>query len=206
MTGLAAADFTIGGTATGWTVASVTGSGVGPYTITLSGGTAGTVSLTLAANAVSDTAGNNGPASASSAPSVTVDRSAPAVSSFTAPASPTNATSLPYSLSFSKSVTGLAAADFTIGGTATGWTVASVTGSGVGPYTITLSGGTAGTVSLTLAANAVSGHRRQQRPGQCEQRPVGHGRSLGSGGALDRRFLAQPGRSKSVRPCTSARL
>ena len=156
VTGLAASDFTVGGTATGWTVGAPTGSGAGPYTINLTGGGAGTVVLTLNASAVTDAAGNGSPTSSSSAPTVTVDRSPATVSSFNAPASPTSATTLAYSLTFSESVTGLAASDFTVGGTATGWTVGAPTGSGAGPYTINLTGGGAGTVVLTLNASAVT--------------------------------------------------
>ena len=156
VTGLAAGDFAISGSATGWTVGAPSGSGAGPYTITLSGGDAGTVILTLNANTVTDTAANTGPASANVAATVTVDRTAPSVSAFTPPSTPTNATSLPYNLTFSQGVTGLAAGDFAITGTATGWTVTTVTGSGVGPYTVTLGGGTPGTVILTLNAGSVT--------------------------------------------------
>ena len=154
VSGLAAGDFTISGSATGWSVGSITGSG--PYTITLTGGTAGTVILTLGASSVADPAGNAGPASPTTAATVTVDRTAPSVAVFTPPASPTNATSLAYSLTFDEPVTGLTAGDFAIGGTATDWSVTDVGGSGSGPYTVTLTGGTVGTVILTLTASTVS--------------------------------------------------
>ncbi len=84
------------------------------------------------------------------------DATAPSVSAFTAPTTPTNATSLAYTTTFSEPVSGLAAGDFAISGTATGWSVTDVSGSGAGPYTITLTGGGAGTVILTLNANTVS--------------------------------------------------
>ncbi len=86
VSGLAAGDFAITGTATGWSVSSITGSG--PYTVSLGSGTAGTVILTLNANTVSDGAANTGPASASTATTVTVDRTAP-VGTFTIPANTT---------------------------------------------------------------------------------------------------------------------
>jgi hypothetical protein len=155
VTGLAPSDFTIGGSASGWSVNSVSGSGAGPYTVTLGGGGEGTVSLTLNVNTFQDGALNNGPAAAVPAPTVTVDRTPPSVTGFTAPASPTGATALSYSLSFGESVSGLATSDFTIGGSASGWSVSYVSGSGAGPYTVVLGGGGEGTVSLTLSANTV---------------------------------------------------
>ena len=161
VTGLTAGKFTIGGTSTTWTVASITGSGAGPYTVTLSssGSSEGTVTLSLAANAVTDTSANTGPATVQAASSsVAIDRTAPTISSF-APttASPTNATSLSYSVTFSESVTGLTASDLALGGTSTGWTIGTPTGSGAGPYTIpvTASAPTDGTVILTLTTGAV---------------------------------------------------
>jgi hypothetical protein len=156
VTGLAPDDFAITGDATGWSVSSIDGTGAGPDTITLAGGGAGAVTLTLAAGAVSDRAGNTGPAAATAAATVTVDRAAPDLTTFTAPASPTKAARLAYTLSFSEPVKGLAAADFTIGGDATGWIVGGVSGTGAGPYTVTLRAGGPGTVTLALAAGAVN--------------------------------------------------
>ena len=155
VTGLAAGDVTIGGTATGWS-AAITGSG-SAYTVTLTGGTAGTVILTLGATSVADAAGNSGPSSTSAAATVTVDRTAPTISAFTAPASPSSSSTLSYSLTFSESVTGVTAADFSIGGTASGWSIDTVTGSGTS-YTISLTSaaGDDGTVVLTIAAGAAS--------------------------------------------------
>lgn len=80
----------------------------------------------------------------------------PTVVAFTAPSTPTAATSLAYSLTFSEPVTGLVSGDFTITGTATGWAVTGITGTGAGPYTVTLGSGTAGTLILSLNQNAVS--------------------------------------------------
>lgn len=71
-----------------------------------------------------------------------------------APASPTKATTLTYALTFSESVTGLAAADFTRTGTATGCVVGAPTGSGAS-YAIPVTSCSAGTVILTLKAGSV---------------------------------------------------
>ena len=125
-------------------------------TSTIGTGAAGTSSAAAGTLSVTDVAGNVTATITGLPVSWTVDRVAPGVSALTAPATPTNATSLAFPLSFSESVTGLAAGDFTLGGTATGWTVGAPTGSGAGPYTVTLTGGTAGTVILTLNASAVT--------------------------------------------------
>ncbi|MGI9188182.1 MAG: lactonase family protein, partial [Gaiellales bacterium] len=78
----------------------------------------------------------------------------PLVSSFMAAPAPTTATSLTYTLSFNRAVSGLVAGDFTVGGTA-GGAVASVSGTGAGPYTIVVTGIGTGTTTLTLAKDAL---------------------------------------------------
>ena len=88
--------------------------------------------------------------------SVQLDNVAPTVSSFTtAVSSPTNSTSIAYTLTFSESVTGLAAGDLSNAGTLAGCSFA-VAGSGAS-YTVTVTGcGTAGTLAPRLAANGVA--------------------------------------------------
>jgi hypothetical protein len=81
VTGLAVGNFTNTGTATGCTFGSLTGSGAS-YTITASGCPAGTVVVRLAANAVSDTAGNQNALTNGS--TVTIDRTAPTLVSVVA--------------------------------------------------------------------------------------------------------------------------
>ena len=86
---------------------------------------------------------------------VVYDSSAPSVTSFAATtSSPTANTTLEYQLNFSESVTGLASNDFTV----SGWSVAVTSGSGSGPYVITLTKTTAsdGSVSLVLGSSAVT--------------------------------------------------
>jgi hypothetical protein len=79
------------------------------------------------------------------------------ITDFGAATTLTGATSIPFTFAVSDVVTGLTASDFTVSGTATGWSVQSVTGSGGGPYTVTVGGAStsAGSVILTLAQNAV---------------------------------------------------
>src|SRR6185369_15285970 len=80
VSGLATGDFTIGGTSTGWSASVVNGSGIGPYTLTVSTASAtdGTVVVTLKANSVSDGT-QTGPAGPTAAPSVRIDRTAPVI-------------------------------------------------------------------------------------------------------------------------------
>ena len=153
VSGLAASDFSVTGTATGCVVGNPSGSG-SSYTVALTGCSGGTVILALAANSVSDTAGDPGPVAAVTAATVIIDRTAPAAT-ITAPASPTNAASLSYAVPFSESVSGLAASDFSVTGTATGCVVGNPSGSG-SSYTVALTGCSGGTVILALAANSVS--------------------------------------------------
>ncbi|MGI9186842.1 MAG: beta-propeller fold lactonase family protein, partial [Gaiellales bacterium] len=153
--GLTASDLSVGGTATGWGVASVTAAGSpGAYTVTLttSGTSEGTIIPTLAAASVADLAGNSGPAAASVGTAVTADYTAPIIASFVPAATPTNATSVDYTLTFSEPVVGLTTSDIALAGTSTGWTVASISGSG--PYTVTLSGASTPNGTLIPSVNA----------------------------------------------------
>ena len=157
VSGLTAADFSVGGTATGWTVASVSGSG--PYTVTLTGTAPvdGTLYPILAAGGVADAIGNTAPAAAENGATITIDNTAPTATAFTA-TTPTKSTTITYSLTLSEAVTGLTTSSFAVGGTATGWSVTGLTGSGTGPYTVTVSGAstTAGTVLLSITGGALA--------------------------------------------------
>ena len=153
VTGLAAVDFAVTGTATGCVVGAPSGSG-STYTVAVAGCSAGTVVLALKPSTVSDLSGNAGPASSTPAGSVTIDRTAP-TTTLTAPATPTNAASLPYAVKFNESVTGLAAVDFAVTGTATGCVVGAPSGSG-STYTVAVAGCSAGTVVLALKPSTVS--------------------------------------------------
>ena len=161
VTGLAAGDFSEQGSATGCVIPAPVGSGA-TYTETLTGCSAGTVILRVANNAVADTAGNT--SALTNGPTITVDRTAPTATIDLQAASDsgssstdniTNAASLVYDVTFSESVTGLAATDFSNVGTATGCTVGAPSGSGAA-YTVTLTGCSAGTVILRLAAGGVT--------------------------------------------------
>ncbi|MEI8231020.1 MAG: glycine-rich protein [Actinomycetes bacterium] len=81
----------------------------------------------------------------------------PAVTSFTAPVSPSNAATPVFNITFGQSITGLTADDFTISGTANGCYVSTLTGSGA-TYAATVNGCADGTISLTLKADTVTGN------------------------------------------------
>jgi hypothetical protein len=81
----------------------------------------------------------------------------PTVTSFTAPASPSNAATPVFNITFGQSVTGLTADDFTIAGTAAGCYISTLVGSGAS-YAATVSGCSDGTISLTLKADTVNGN------------------------------------------------
>jgi hypothetical protein len=107
VTGLAVGDFSLSGTGSSTcTIGSPSGSGT-TYTVTLSGCSPGTVILTMAANAVTNTVPQTAPASNTAAATVTIDQTAPTISTVTAPA---NKTYIPsetptFTIAFSESVT-----------------------------------------------------------------------------------------------------
>ena len=76
ITGLSASDFTRAGTATGCSIGQPMGSGAA-WSVTLSGCSAGTVTLSLKPSTVSDAVRNWGPATQVNAASLLIDRSAP---------------------------------------------------------------------------------------------------------------------------------
>ena len=123
VTGLAAGDFNVGGTSGGWGVSGVTGSGAGPYTVSLSSAapTEGTVTLALAANSVTDGT-STGPAAATAGPVVHIDRTAPHAV-VTLPPTPTKVPTLTATLSFDEGITGSTAGDLSVTGTAAGCSI-----------------------------------------------------------------------------------
>jgi hypothetical protein len=151
--GFSGANVTLGGTA-GATTALVTGSGT-TYNVAVSGMTgSGTVIATIPANAAQDAAGNTSTAATSTDNTVAFvyDPVAPVVASIArADASPSNAASVQFTVTFSKNVTGVDTSDFHLttsgvaGTTITGvvgsgttWTVTSATGSGDGTLRLDL--------------------------------------------------------------------
>jgi len=161
VTGVVAGNFaTIQTGLTGSTaVTNVSGSGT-TYTVTASTGTSGTGTLQLklsAAGSIKDLAGN---ALGGTIPflgqTYTIDRTAPTVVSIVlADPNPTNAPSVRWTVTFSESVTGVAASNFaTIASGLSGATpVTTVTGSGTTYIvTATTGGGGSGTLQLKLSS------------------------------------------------------
>jgi hypothetical protein len=81
----------------------------------------------------------------------------PAATDMRAVPATASATSLTWKVSFNRPVTGVEPSDFSLGASAGSWSVTGVTGSGAGPYTVTVTGGDPGVVNLQLVANAVTG-------------------------------------------------
>jgi VCBS repeat-containing protein len=155
VTGVAAGDFSNTGTSTGCSFSPGTDSGTS-RTITVSSCSEGTVIPEFALGGATDTAGNTGPAAAStSSTTITIDRTAPTASLTAVTSTPTNATSIVYTLTFSESVTGVAAGDFTQTGTATGCVFAPGTDAGA-IRTVTLTSCSAGTIIPHFAANGAT--------------------------------------------------
>uniref|UniRef100_UPI0025D9041F beta strand repeat-containing protein n=1 Tax=Mucilaginibacter sp. TaxID=1882438 RepID=UPI0025D9041F len=132
---------------------SVTGSG-STRTVTLSSITGtGNLGISIPANTANDLAGNNAPAAG---PSTTfaVDNTAPTVSSIAlANTSPTNATSVGYTVTFSESVTGVDQSDFNLVGTGASGSITGFSGSGTS-YTVTVSSVSGnGTLRLDLKSS-----------------------------------------------------
>jgi hypothetical protein len=150
VTGLTNTDFvTTGSTATCSSLA-VSGTGAS-YLVTASGCTEGTYKLALLASSVTGTV--SGPTLNASSADVVIERTPPTVA-VTTPASPTNALTFDYSLTFSESVTGLTTSDFAI--TGAGCSIASVTGS-ANSYSVRVQSCNDGASAyLTMAASSVS--------------------------------------------------
>ena len=162
VTDLAANDFANASTATGCAVGAPTGSGAA-YTLTLTGCSAGTVILRLAAAGITDAAGNGN--ALTNGPTVTVDRTAPGVALDLRTASDsgvstgddiTNAASLIFDVTFTETVTGVAVGDFsTTGSTSTGCMIGAPAGAGAA-YSTTLTTCSNGSVVLNFAANGAT--------------------------------------------------
>lgn len=148
--GLETTDFGFAGTAGGCFVSALTGSGAS-YTATVSGCSDGTLGLTLAADSV--TGATLGPVAVASSSIVTLDRKNPSFT-ITAPSSPSNLASIPFTVSADEPVTGLSASSFSASGNSCA--VGTVAGTGQA-FTVNVIGcATGATAVLTLKANAAN--------------------------------------------------
>ena len=155
VTGFTTGDVTLSGTA-GATTATVTGSGT-TYNVAVSGMTTTAPSSPRSRPAArTDAAGNVNTASTSTDNTVTYDatRADGDDQPGRGQADPTNASPINFTVVFSESVTGFAAGDVTLSGTA-GATTATVTGSGT-TYNVAVSG-------MTSDGTVIATHRRRRR-------------------------------------------
>jgi len=151
ISGLTSSDFSNTGTATGCVFTPSAGSGT-TITVGVACASDGTVVARLAANGVSN--GITGPVAALNAASVTIDTDAP-TATWTEPSTPSSSRTLSYTLVFNRSVTGIAAGDFSNTGTATGC-VFTPSGSSGSSVTVSVACSSDGTVVARIAADAVS--------------------------------------------------
>lgn len=154
VTGFGSAGVSVSGTA-GATSGAVSDSGDHKtYTISVNSMTQpGTVTVGVSAAAARDTSGN--PSIASNTVTATYDNTAPSVTiaKVSGQPNPTNKSSVNFTVTFSKPVTGLGSSGVTLAGT-TGATSAVVTGSGV-TYNVLVSGMIQpGTLSVSINAGA----------------------------------------------------
>ena len=125
-------------------------------TSTVADGDMGTTSLAASGTfGITDEAGN-ATSSVTGSPSILVNRSTPKAISFESSlGSPTNSTSIDYTLVFSESVSGIDPVDFSNSGTATGCTFLPSAQSGIAVTVTVTTCDTTGTLIPRLAANAV---------------------------------------------------
>jgi hypothetical protein len=146
------------GTAAVGSISIFGGSGAGPYTVRLSSLTGnGTLGITVKAGACSDAVGNSNAVGSPSA-TFTVDNTSPTASVGSPSPALIRSGPVEFSVTFSKSVTGFSSSDdveVNATGTAAAGSVAVVSGSGAGPYTVRLASLTGnGTLGVTVKAGA----------------------------------------------------
>ena len=157
VSGLMQSEITLSGTSTGWSVSSFSGSGAS-YVVGLVGSsvTSGSVVLTVAQDAVtSDITTQTGPGVATTSSTMNIDVDAPGASVSTTPSSPASAMSLTFGVTFTESVSGIAAGDFSNAGSAQGcvFTPSAASGSSVN---VVVTQCQEGTLQLRLASGGVS--------------------------------------------------
>jgi hypothetical protein len=155
---------TVGGTAGGTKTAAITGTGP-VYTVTISGATGnGTITANIGASTVLDLAGNNNTASTSTDNTVTLDTTAPTVSSIVraGASAVVKAGPLSWTVTFSEPVNGVTTSNFGLVTSGTGGTAPTITGvtPSAGPsatWTVATSEtGTTGTNSGLIGLNLTS--------------------------------------------------
>ncbi len=158
VTGVAASDFSLHGTSTGWSISSLVANSATSYTLNLTQASQvdGTLSVRLAANSVSWTAGSTTiPDSNTNSDSITVDYTAPTATIASAPSSPASGMTQTFGVTFSESVSGISSADFSNTGTAQGcvFTPSATSGTSIN---VVVTQCQEGTLQFRIAQNAVT--------------------------------------------------
>ena len=155
VTGFAATDVAIGGTAGGTKTVTVSG-GPSTFDVSISGMTDGTVTATVAADAAHDAAGNGSIASTSTDNTVTRDATPPAVTINQAAGQPDpdSDSQVAFTAIFSEPVVDFTASDITLAGTAGGTKTITLAG-GPSTFNISVSGATDGSIIASIAASVV---------------------------------------------------
>ena len=164
VTGFTASAITLSGTSGGsgtWSK-SLTGSGAGPYTLTVSNSSAlqGTVIVSLDSSQVRDSNNNPG-VGGTYTNTTTIDTIAPTISAINFSSGSAFQTAQQVSVTFSEAVLGVNANTITLGGTAGSngtWSKSLTSGSGAGPYVFSIDNPAAinGTITAQVAANAIT--------------------------------------------------
>lgn len=157
VTGVSTGNFSISAVGvTGASVTSVTGSGA-TRTVTINTGSGdGTLQLRVnqSLSSIVDAVGNQMNAAFTTGQTYTIDKNAPTVTGITrVDANPTAAASVNFTVTFSEPVTGVAAGNFTFGGSGiSGVGIAAITGTGATRNVQVNTGTGSGTLSLLLSS------------------------------------------------------
>lgn len=167
VTGVGASDFVlVGAGATGATIGSVAANVAGDrFVITIGVGVDGALGLDLLADGTIRSGTGHALANGSAGERYTIDRTAP-VPSTSVRTTTTTASPVTFAVTFSEPVTGIDVSDFAVvtSGSLAGTVVTSVTGSGAGPYLVT--------VAITSGTGTV---RIERSPASAAQDLAGNG-------------------------------
>jgi hypothetical protein len=134
---------------TGGTADSLTGSGSGPYSLSVTPTDQGIITCQVQAAAAQDAAGN--PCVASNLASIEFDSAGPSTT-VSGPAASTRSNPLEFSITFGEAVSGLTTSGITVGN----GTLGSLSGSGAGPYILQVTPAGEGAVTCAVGAGAAS--------------------------------------------------
>jgi len=149
-------NFGLNGTATGASISGISGSGTTRTVSVTTGAVDGTIRLDLTSTTgITDGAGNALSGTHTGDQSYDVDVTAPSVTSINrVSSSPTNASSVDFTVTFSESVDNVLTSNFGLNGTATGASISGISGSGATWTVSVTTGAVDGTIRLDLTTAA----------------------------------------------------